>query len=405
MIHILQSAALHVIPLLVVITVIVTVHELGHFLVARACGVAVERFSIGFGPTLFAWRDRSGVEWRVAAWPLGGYVRFALDENIASVPDHDNLEAMRASIQANEGPGAEQKYLPFKPLWQRAIISLAGPGANFILALVLFSLLFSSVGAPQTPYKIKTVEPNSPAAWAGFKPDDRIVSANGHLLPGFMELQSFLAYRYNVPMDFVVRRGAETIHLEATPRAIDLPTGFGWNQTAGQLGVGITSDGPWVRKRLDPLSAMVRGADETWEVFSTNILMLSRLATGQASLGQLHGVVGMDQAAATITKRAIDAAPGNPADQVAGVAITLVTLAAEFSIGIGIMNLLPLPVLDGGHLVFYAYEWLAKRPLAAQVQMASYRVGLALLAGLMLFANLHDLPLTRVFHFLGTLFS
>jgi regulator of sigma E protease len=140
-------------------------------------------------------------------------------------------------------------------------------------------------------------------------------------------------------------------------------------------------------------------------VVSTNVLMLGRLATGQASLGQLHGVVGMGRAAGIITKQAIDAAPGDPADQIAGVVITLITLAAEFSVGIGIMNLLPLPVLDGGHLLFYAYEWLARRPLAARVQAASYRVGLALLVGLMLFANLHDLPLTRVFHFFGSLFS
>jgi regulator of sigma E protease len=336
---------------------------------------------------------------------LGGYVRFGLDENIASVPDNDSLEAMRACIQAAEGPGGELKYLPFKPLWQRAIISFAGPGANFVLSVVLFSLLFAVVGAPQTPYKVGTVEPGSPAAWAGFKPGDHIVSANGHPLPGYVELRSYLAYRYNMPMDFVVRRGAETLHLEATPRAVSQPSGFGWNQTEGLLGVSIARDGGWVHKRLDPISAVAQGTGETWEVFSTNILMLGRLVTGQASLGQLHGVIGMARASGTITKQAIDAAPGNPADQISGVVITLITLAAEFSVGIGIMNLLPLPVLDGGHLLFYAYEWLARRPLAARVQAASYRVGLALLVGLMLFANLHDLPLTRVFHFFGSLFS
>ena len=405
MIPFLQSAALLVIPLLAIITVFVTVHELGHFLAGRAFGVAIERFSIGFGPTLAAWRDRSGVEWRIAALPLGGYVRFGLDENIASVPDHNNLESMRAAIQAAEGPGAELKYLPFKPIWQRAIISLAGPAANFILSVVLLSLLFGVLGAPQTPFKVGVVEAGSPAAWAGFKPGDRIVSANGHPLPGYGELRAYLAYRYNVPMDFVVRRGAEMLHLEATPRAVSQPSGFGWDQTVGQLGVGLAADGEWTRKRLDPISAIADGAGETWELFNANVLMLGRLATGQAGLGQLHGVIGMARASGIITKQAIDAAPGNPADQIAGVIITLITLAAEFSVGIGIMNLLPLPVLDGGHLLFYAYEWLARRPLAASVQAASYRVGLALLVGLMLFANLHDLPLTRVFHFLGTLFS
>jgi regulator of sigma E protease len=405
MISFLQSAALHVIPLLAILTVIVTIHELGHFLAGRVFGVAIERFSIGFGPTLFARRDRSGVEWRIAAAPLGGYVRFALDENIASVPDNDNLEAIRTSIQAREGPGAERKYLPFKPLWQRTIISLAGPAANFVLSVTLFSMLFGFAGIPQTPYKIKLVQPGSPAAFAGFKPGDHIISANGHPLPGYGELQSYIAYRYNVPMDFVVRRGAETLHLEATPRAVSVPSSFGWTQTAGQLGVEIGSDGPWTRNHVGPIAALARGASETWDELTTNLFVLGRLATGQASLGQLHGVIGMARVSGTITKQAIDAAPGNPGDQIAGVFITLITLAAEFSIGIGIMNLLPLPVLDGGHLVFYAYEWLAKRPLAASVQMASYRVGLALLAGLMLFANLHDLPLMRVFHFLGSLFS
>ena len=169
MIPFLQSAAPHVIPLLAVITLIVTIHELGHFWAGRAFGVAIERFSIGFGPTLslgataLAWNGGSPV-------PLGGYVRFALDENVASVPDNDNLEAMRADIQAGEGPGAERKYLPFKPLWQRAIISVAGPGANFILSLVLFSALFTIVGAPQSPFQIGTVESGSPAAGPGFNP-------------------------------------------------------------------------------------------------------------------------------------------------------------------------------------------------------------------------------------------
>ena len=158
MIAFLQSLVLLVAPLLVVITLIITVHELGHFLTARAFGVAIERFSIGFGRALVSWHDRAGVEWRIAWAPLGGYVLFALDENVASVPDQEDLEVMRARIVALEGRGAEKKYLPFKPIWQRALIAVAGPMANFLLAIALFTLLFSTVGQSVSPFSIAQVD-------------------------------------------------------------------------------------------------------------------------------------------------------------------------------------------------------------------------------------------------------
>jgi regulator of sigma E protease len=236
-------------------------------------------------------------------------------------------------------------------------------------------------------------------------PEDRIIAANGRELPGYYDLKSYLAYRYDVPMDFTVRRDGQILHLYATPQPVTEPSGFGWNQTEGILGVQIARDGKWGFKRLDPISAVVGGTAETWDVLSTTTFQLGRLVTGQTGLDQLHGVVGMARVSGVITKRAIDDAPHNTGDQALGVIVSLVSFTALISVGIGIMNLLPLPILDGGHLIFYAYEWLAKRPLGARVQAASYRVGLALLVGLMLFANLHDLPLTRVFHFFGSLFS
>jgi regulator of sigma E protease len=400
-----QSLILLVVPLLTVITLIITVHELGHFLTARAFGVAIERFSIGFGRALVSWRDRAGIEWRIAWAPLGGYVRFALDENIASVPDQQDLEVMRARIVALEGPGEEKKYLPFKPIWQRALIAVAGPVANFLLAIVLFTLLFSTVGRSVSPFSVAEVQPGSAAAGAGFRAGDKILAANGHVTPGYYDLKAYLAYRYGVNTDFEVRRGSETLHLWATPQAVREPSSFGWTETEGVLGVLIKRDGPWRFVRLDPASALLSGVHETWDVLATTGYHLGRVVTGQVGLDQLHGVVGMARVSGAITKRAIDEAPRDPGDQILGVIVNLVGFAALISVGIGFMNLLPLPILDGGHLVFYAYEWLARRPLGARVQAASYRVGLALLVGLMLFANLHDLPLTRVFHFFGSLFS
>jgi regulator of sigma E protease len=388
-----------------VITLIITVHELGHFLSARAFGVAIERFSIGFGRALVSWRDRAGVEWRIAWAPLGGYVRFALDENAASVPDLHDLSALRTRIVTLEGPGAEYKYLPFKPIWQRAIIAVSGPLANFALAIALFSLLFATVGEGVSPFSVGQIEPASAAAKAGFQAGDKILAADGHDLPGYYDLKAFLAYRYGVPIDFTVRRGAAVIHLTATPQPVREATNFGWTETQGILGVVAKKDGPWHFVRRDPLTAVARGTLETWDVLTTTGYHLGRVVTGQVGLDQLHGVVGMARVSGAITKRAIDDAPRDPGDQILGVIVNLVGFSALISVGIGFMNLLPLPILDGGHLVFYAYEWLARRPLGARVQAASYRVGLALLVGLMLFANLHDLPLTRVFHFFGSLFS
>ena len=405
MLAFLGNLILWVAPMLAIITLIITVHELGHFFTAKACGVAIERFSIGFGRALVSWRDKAGVEWRIAWAPIGGYVRFALDENVASVPDEEDLGAMRARIVASEGPGAERKYLPFKPLWQRALIAVAGPAANFLLAIALFSVIFATIGVRATPYSIEQIVPGSAAAQAGFQPGDRIVSANGHAVPGLAELQRYLAIHYDGPVVFEVERGGRTRALIAQPRATLEPDGLGGYQVQGVLGVATRPIGTWRYQRLNPAEAVIRGTAETWDVLETTTVSLGKLVTGKVSLNQVHGVVGMARISKAITERAITDAPRNLAEQALGVVINLIGFTALISVSIGLMNLLPLPVLDGGHLLFYAYEWIAQRPLGVRVQAAGYRVGLALLVGLMLFANLHDLPLSRVFHFFGSLFS
>ncbi|HXU99417.1 MAG TPA: M50 family metallopeptidase [Caulobacteraceae bacterium] len=401
MVAFVENLIMWVAPMLAIITVIITVHELGHFFTARACGVAIERFSVGFGRALLSWKDRSGVEWRIAWAPIGGYVRFALDENVASVPDEEDLEAMRARIVALEGPGAELKYLPFKPLWQRALIVVAGPAANFVLAVALFALIFGTVGQMVTPNQVAEVQPGSAAAQAGFRPGDRIVSANDVAINDFGALTQYVALHDIAPIDFGVRRGPITLHIVATPRPVREKSDFGGSDVRGVLGIEAT--GRLVK--LDPVTAVAHGAGETWNVLHGTAVYFGRLVSGHVNLNQLHGVVGMARVSKAITQRAIADAPNDPGFQVLSVVVNLIGFAALISVSIGFMNLLPLPVLDGGHLLFYAYEWIAQRPLGVRVQAAGYRVGLALLVGLMLFANLHDLPLTRVFHFFGSLFS
>ena len=400
----LVNAALYVVPFLVIITFIVTIHELGHFLTARALGIAVDRFSVGFGRTMFAIKDRWGVEWRVAWLPLGGYVRFSGDDNAASVPDEEDLDSLRARIVAREGPVAVRRYFAFKPLWQRALVVAAGPAANFVLSIALFALLAGVVGNEVVWGPVDQVMPGSAAARAGFQSGDLLVSADGRALNDFQGLKEYVAYRDGVPIDFAVKRAGRLIHLAATPTRQVVDTFGGEQQKGGQLGVRIR---PVVDKivRYDPLSAIGIGVDRTWRVAETTAFVVGRMVTGGVSATQLHGFVGTAAMSGDIAKEAISYTPHDPGLQALNVVASLIAFCAMISVSVGMVNLLPIPILDGGHLLFYAYEWVVRRPLSAGIQAAGYRVGLALLLCLMLFANVNDLHLQKVFHFFGALFS
>lgn len=395
----------YVVPFLLVLTTVITVHELGHFTCARAFGIAVDRFSIGFGRTGAAWRDRAGVEWRIGLLPLGGYVRFAGDENAAGVPDREDLADLRQRVLAKEGPGADRRYLQFRPVWQRALVVLAGPAANFVLAIVLFAAIFATLGQAETPFSVGAVQPGSAAERAGFLPGDRILAADGHAIGGFDDLASYVAYRDGTPIRFVIERQGEERRIVATPGRRQLETAFGGSQTAGLLGISPHPEGVWRLRRLGPAQALAAGAQETWSVLSTTVFYLGRMIGGQVSPDQLHSVLGMARASGTITRQAVGQSPHDLAMQWAAAAAGLTGFAALISVSIGFMNLLPLPVLDGGHLVFYAYEWVMGRPMPTQAQAAGYRIGLALLVGLMLFATWNDVQRLPLFHLLGSLFS
>jgi len=400
MLALLTNAAFYVIPFLVIITLIVTIHELGHFLTARAFGVAVDRFSIGFGPTLAAIRDKWGVEWRIAWLPLGGYVRFSGDDNAASVPDQEDLAALRSRIIASEGLGAERRYFYFKPLWQRALVVLAGPAANFLLAIALFALLFGTLGDAVTQGPISKVVPGSAADRAGFRAGDTITAADGRRLRGFEDLHQYVAYRDGVAINFTVRRGAETLQLVATPTRERTDSIFGGKESGGLLGVAPPHVMPTI-VHYNPIEAIGMGVARTWDTVSTTAFYLGRIATGHAPANQLHGFIGIVRATGGVAKQAAAEAPPDLWLQSLEVAVSMVSLGALLSVTVGIANLLPIPVLDGGHLLFYAYEGVVRRPLSANMQAAGYRVGLALLVCMMLFANWNDLLRQPLFRFLG----
>jgi len=401
----LQDALLYVVPFLLVLGMVVTVHELGHFLAARWLGTKIDRFSIGFGRALASWRDRHGVEWRVGWMPLGGYVRFAGDENMASIPDAEDLAAMRREVVKREGEGALSQYFHFKPLWQRAIIVAAGPVANFLLAIAIFAALLMSFGELVLPFRVAQVAPNSPAAAAGFRPGDLIVEANGRAVRRFDEVQQLVRVRAEVPTSFVVERGGARVTLVATPRWEMQKDAVAGEQRVGVLGlIPAQRVQDFERVRYGPVQAIVGGVQRTWSTLETSVYYLGRMVTGQVGTDQLRGPLGIASVTKNVAQLGAEGAP-SVGQMVIGASLNLIQLAALISVSIGFMNLLPVPVLDGGHLMFYAYEAVARRPLAAKVQAAGYRVGLALVLGLMLFATWNDLQRLRVFNLFGGLFS
>jgi len=399
------TALTFVVPFALVLGLVVTIHELGHFLAAKMFGVAIDRFSIGFGKAIAAWTDKSGVEWRIGWIPLGGYVRFTGDENASSVPDKEDLDALRDTIARREGEAAVARYFHFKPLWQRAIVVAAGPIANFVLAVALFASLLMAFGQYVLPARIATVQPGSPAERAGFLSGDLIVEADGRRIKGFDQVAEVVQVRANVPTEFVVERSGREVAITATPEWVERTDSVAGTRRQGMLGLTpAQSSDDFVHVRFNPVQAVAGGVERTWRTLETTVYYLGRMVTGQVSPDQLSGPLGIARISGKVAQAGAEGAP-DVGGMILGSSVNLLQLAAFVSVSIGFMNLLPIPVLDGGHLLFYAYEAVARRPLAARVQAAGYRVGLALLLGLMLFATWNDLQQLRVFKILGGVLS
>jgi regulator of sigma E protease len=403
MLGLLQNSLFYILPIVAILGLVVTIHEGGHFLAAKWLDTAIDRFSIGFGHSILSWRDRSGVEWRIGWLPLGGYVKFSGDENAASVPDHEDLATLRTEVVQREGEAALSRYFHFKPLWQRAIIVAAGPAANFLLAIVIFSGLLLAFGEAVSAVRVDEVRPGSPAERAGLRTGDLLLEAAGERLKTIGDLQEAVLLRTGVPMPVVVERAGRRVELVVTPERGVIVDRLGREHRLGVIGIR-QQRGPVRFERVGPVQALAGGVKRTWETVTTTVRYLGRMFTGRESADQLSGPLGMAQLSGDIAKQTAQASP-NASSLAANVGLTILELAASISVGIGFLNLLPVPVLDGGHLLFYGYEAVARRPLTAKVQAAGYRVGLALVLGLMLFATWNDLQRLRVFNLFGGLFS
>ena len=365
----LGAGVFYALPFLVALTVIVFIHELGHFLVARWCGVDVEAFSIGFGREIFGWYDRHGTRWKVAWVPLGGYVRFRGDANAASLPDAEALE------RAKQEPG----NFHGKPVWQRAAVVVAGPVANFILAIAIFMGAFMIIGKPVIEPRVDEVLQGSAAEQAGIQKGDVIVSVDGSVIEDFADLQQSVMARAGEPLAVVVQRNGQTINLTVVPKLKEEPDNFGGKLRIGQLGVKRDPMGPIRYERQGPLKAFQSGVQRCWFIVHSTFQYLGKLVTGRESPDQLGGPIAMAKAAGDAASLGIS---------------QFLSVIAFLSVSIGLLNLFPIPMLDGGHLVYYAAEAVRGRPLGEAAQEWGFRIGFSLVIMLMVVGTWNDL--TRV---------
>jgi regulator of sigma E protease len=359
----------YLIPFLFVLTIVVFFHELGHFLVARWCGVKVLTFSLGFGPELFGFDDRHGTRWRVSAIPLGGYVRFFGDDTEASTPSSQALAAM----------SEEERKSSFhhKKVGPRAAIVAAGPIANFILAILIFTCLFTFFGKPSTTARVDKVEQGSAAAAAGFQVGDVVTAIGGKAIGSFTDMQRIVSISGGEQLTFTVKRNGSTVELRATPEIRDVKDPFGNSHRQGILGITrATAPGEVVTERVDPATAFWLGVKETWFVIERTFAYIGGVFTGREAASQVGGPLGIARISGQVATIGLAA---------------LIHLSAVLSISIGLLNLFPVPLLDGGHLLFYAVEAVRGRPLSERAQEMGFRVGLALVLMLMVFATYNDI--------------
>ncbi len=379
-----------------VFTLIVFVHEMGHFLAARALGAKVDVFSIGFGKRLFQRTDRYGTLWQISLFPVGGFVKFAGDADAASVPD---TKAIAAAPDTEDQEG----IFHLLPVWRRAIIVAAGPLMNFLFAIIIFSALLMSFGSARIPAKIDNVTPDSPAAAAGFMPGDVIIKADGRKVNSFSDVAAIVSIAANEPVDFIVERGGEQTTLHAVPGLVEQTDPLGNTIRIGFLGIS-SATGVVQFQRYGPGQAVVAATAKTWNSITDQLKFMGRLLRGRGSVDMLGGplrIFAYTGAVGTAPAADVQSAPMSLAMRV----VNLINLAALLSVAIGLVNLLPVPVLDGGHLLYYAFEAGTGKPLSDNLQLVGFKVGLALILSLMVFATLNDLRYFGLFDSISRLFS
>lgn len=373
----------YIVPFLFVLTIVVFFHELGHFYAARRCGVRVEVFSVGFGRAIASWYDKHGTQWKIGWLPLGGYVKFFGDENEASASNPEAMEKLDDDVRGDT--------LFYKPLWQRAIVVAAGPVANFILAIIIFASLYSILGQRVTDPVVGLVVEESAAERGGLQIGDLILAIDGSDISTFSQVRRTVTVNANVMLEFAIDRGGEILKLDITPERVLETDRFGNEYNLGRLGIAVNATEESIRHvRYNPITAIWMGVEESYFIVEQTFIVLGRIIMGRESAESLGGPIRIAQLSGQTATLGL---------------VALINLTAVLSVSIGLINLFPIPMLDGGHLVFYAYEGLFGKPMSAKAQDIGMRIGLSMVLMLFVFVTWNDLSRLNVFDRITGLFG
>jgi len=360
----------YIVPFLILILVVVFIHEYGHYYFARKYGVGVTDFSIGFGKELFGWNDKSGTRWKICAIPLGGYVKFFGDRNVYSQADHHE-------ILEKYNEEERLKLFILKPLYQRVLIVFGGPLANFLLALVIFFCIYTFVGKDFTPAVISEVQKDSPAMMGGLKDQDIILEINGKEVKSIMEVSKYITMSTGDFIDFKVKRSYDELIIKVKPNVVKGDDGLGNKINKRMVGIKLSAYNDKINHvKLGPAKALFYAANEVYFVSVSSLKYIGGMIIGKADTSQLGGPIRIAKISGQVATFGI---------------LAFISMMAYISISLGLINLFPIPMLDGGHLMFYAFEKILGRPLSQKTQEGFFRIGLFLLVSLMFFTTFNDL--------------
>ena len=374
----------YIIPFLVLILVVVFIHEYGHYYFAKRFGVGVTDFSIGFGKEMFGWNDKSGTRWKVCLIPLGGYVKFFGDRNVYSQADNDK-------IIKDYSKEDQDKLFVLKPLYQRALIVFGGPLANFLLAILIFFSVYTFAGKDFTPAVINEVQKDSPAMVAGLKDNDIVVSIDGNEVKSIMEVSKYIMMSTDEFISFTVNRYDQDLTFRVKPNIVDGEDNLGNKISKRMVGIKLGAYNNEVNHvKLGPAKALFYAVNEVYYVSTSSLKYIGSMLTGKGDSSQLGGPIRIAKISGQVAEFGI---------------LPFISLMAYISISLGLINLFPIPMLDGGHLMFYGIEKVLGRPLSQKTQEGFFRIGMFLLLSLMFFTTFNDLKDVGLFKFFNNYIS
>ena len=360
----------YIIPFLILITIVVFIHEYGHYYFAKKYGVGITDFSIGFGKEIFGWNDKSGTRWKICWIPLGGYVKFFGDRNVFS-------ESEQQEVINKYNDEDKKKLFILKPLYQRSIIVAAGPLANFVLAILIFTMINLFVGKDMTPAVIDEVQKDSPAFVAGMKKNDQIISIANNKVESILEVSTYINTSTSETIEFIILRNNQEISINVKPNLVDGIDSLGNSVKKRMIGIKLSyPNNEFQKQPLGPTKAIYYSVKEVWFVTATSLNYLGKIITGSGDSSQLGGPIRIAKITGQVAELGI---------------VPFLSIMAYISISLGVINLFPIPMLDGGHLLFYFFEKILGRPLSQKTQEGFFRIGLFLLFSLMFFVTFNDL--------------